>query len=225
MIKFAVILLALLTFFAPIVAALLIADNNKKAIVPMLAGGGLFTLLEAGIILPVINFLGYSIFFNILGIVIIEVLRWLVLGIYLKKTGFKSESIKNFFAGYALVNVFIVWGIDAISTAIVMLFSDFGLLSAGEIWISLLLAIVKVVMLYSYTVFAATAVIQRKPWYIAAAIGLHVITDDSIILSLCNVLDISEGTGVVFLVVAVACIMPIVNGKMSGLWKGKENEK
>lgn len=219
MATFAVIILTLLTFIAPIVAVLLIIDSNKKAIIPLLVGGGLFTVVEACIILPVINFFGYNAFFNIVGIIIIEVLRWLVLWLYLKKTGYKQEKIMYFFAGYSIVNLSVVWGVDALTTAFVIFFSDFGLLEAGEIWITMLLAIIKVIMIYSYTVFAAAAIKKKKIWYVFTAIGIHVISDDNIILGLCDTLNINSGIGVTVLAI-VTCIMLVVNDKMSDLWKG-----
>jgi len=221
---FAVILLALFTFFAPMVAVLLIIDSGKRAAaVPLLIGGGLFTVAEACIVLPAINILGYNTFFNIVGIVIIEVLRWLVLGIYLRKTGYSIERIKYFFAGYAIVNLFVVWGIDALATTAVVIFDGFGLLEAGEVWISMLFAIIKVIMLYSYTIFAAAAIRQKQIRYVFIAMGIHIISDDNIIPGLCDALGINVGIGVTLLSV-VACVMLVVNDKMSELWKGKENE-
>ena len=221
---FAVILLTLLTFIAPIVAVLLMIDKDKKAVIPLLTGGVLFTIVEACIILPVINYLGYNAFYNIVGIIIIEVIRWLVLRIYLRKE-YKIDSIKYFFAGYVIVNLFVVWGIDALATAAVILFSDFGLLEPGELWISMLLAIIKVIMIYSYTVFAAVAVRQKKIWYVFIAMVIHVISDENIIFGLCEALNINSVViGVTWLAI-VTCIMLVVNDKISDLWKGKVDEK
>ena len=220
---FAVILLTLLTFIAPVVTVLLVIDKDKKAVIPLLIGGALFTVVEACIILPVINYLGYNAFYNIIGIIIIEVLRWLVLGAYLKKTGYKIENVRYFFAGYSIVNLLVVWGIDALATATVVMFSDFGLLESGEIWISMLLAIIKIIMLYSYTVFVAAAIRQKKIWYVFIAMGIHVISDENIIFGLCEALNINSGMGITVLSI-ITCIMLVVNDKMSDLWKGKDDE-
>ena len=88
----------------------------------------------------------------------------------------------------------------------------------------MLLAIIKIIMLYSYTVFAAVAIKQKKIWYVFIAAGIHVISDDNMILGLCETLNTNSGIGITVLAI-VTCIMLVVNDKMSDLWKGKVDEK
>ncbi len=223
MLKFAMIVLVALTFVLPIVAVLLIVDRNKKSIIPLLLGGILYTILEACIILPAINYLGYNIFSAIVGIIIIEVLRYLVLKIYLNRAGQSAENIMCFFAGYVLVDLFIVWGIDALATALVVFLSEYGLTGPGDIWISIVMAVIKVVMIYSYTTLIAIAVKKKKTLYVLAAVGLHIVSDENIIFEICSMLDINNSIGIMLLVV-IACIMFVVNDTISHLWKGNGNE-
>lgn len=223
MLEFAIIILVVLTLILPIVAVLLIVDRDKKSILPLLLGGASFTISEACIVLPVINYLGYNIFFVIAGIIIIEVLRYFILRIYLKRTKQCAENILYFFAGYALVNLFLVWGVDALATASVILFSDYGLLNPGEIWISSLMAMIKAAMIYSYTVLISIAVKRKKPLYILFAVGLHIISDENVIFEVCSMLSMNSNIGVMLLVV-IACAMLVVNDMIAYLWKGNSDE-
>jgi len=100
-------------------------------------------------------------------------------------------------------------------------FESIGLMEPGEIWISVLTAIIKVVMIYSYTALvaiAATSVKKGRLLYVLSAMVIHIVSDENIMAALCDTFNLGSGTGVMILV-AEACIMLVVTDKMSHLWK------
>ena len=224
--EFAVILLALLTFVLPVVAVCLLVDKDRKSIIPMITGALTYLIFEACIVLPVINFLGYSLTVAIIGIIIIEVVRYLVLKIGFGKRQQFTTKAGRFFIGYAIVNLIVVWGIDALQTAAVVLISDFDLVGGGEYWLAILTAFIKVIMLYAYTWLTMNAVKAKKGGfkYVLAAIGLHIISDENIIGEVCNIIGIDSLVRVLLLVAITGITAFLIIKKKDFFWKDNGNE-
>lgn len=225
---FACVILALLTFAGPVVTLLLIFDRGKKVLKPVVAGILTYIIAEACIRLPLLTVLGYNTADNIAGIVfctvtgafIVEITRFFVIKFIIKKSGMPS-GVLLYFAGFACAYVFLVWGIDALSTAALVLIKDFALIEPGELWTEIVTVPIVLLLHFCYTVLLMLAIINKKKLYIAAGVLFRIITEKEAIFSLCEIYGLGSGTAVFYLAVA-ACAGFLLLYKKFTMLKGIE---
>lgn len=226
---FACVILALLTFAGPVVTLLFIFDRRKRAVKPVIAGILTYIIAEAGIRLPLLAILGYNtadntawiIFCTATGAFIVEIIRYFVIKfIIIKKSGMPSGAML-YFAGFACAYVFLVWGIDALSTAALVLIKDFALIEQGELWTEIVTVPIVLLLHFGYTVLLMLAIINKQKLYIAACVLFRIITEKEAIFRLCEIYGLGSGVAVFYLAVA-ACAGFLLLYKKFTMLKGIE---
>lgn len=225
---FACVILALLTFAGPVVTLLLIFDRRKRAVKPVIAGILTYIIAEACIRLPLLTVLGYNTSDNIARIIlctatgafIVEIISFFVIKFIIKKSGAPS-GVMLYFAGFACAYVFLVWGIDALSTAALVLIKDFAMIEQGELWTEIVTVPVVLLLHFSYTVLLMLAIINKKKLYIAACVLFRIITEKEAIFRLCEIYGLGSGVAVFYLAVA-ACAGFLLLYKKFTMLKGIE---
>lgn len=231
MVAISAVFLFLLSFIAPIVVLLFLADRNKTYLKFFIYGIITYIIAETCIKLPVLRLFGYGetgnvgymLLLTVVAAFFIETVRYFVLKANIKKQKFLIGKLSSYSAGFILAYIFIVWGIDSLFTAAVVVLDDFKLITVSEIWDEII-AIVEIIPIqFGLMLLCANAVRFKQREYFFLAIIIRIVTEPDLIFMLCSKFSLGSGVGILYL--AIICVIIIMFVKRQIIyWRGDDNE-
>ena len=232
MLAFFVVVLFLVAFIAPVISLIFIIDKKRSGLKLFLVGVITYVIAEACIKLPLLNLFGFaeteSILYMLIlcasGALLVETIRYFVVRFNVKRNTFNLEGLAMFAMGFTGAYVFLIWGIDSVGTAAVVLLDDFKMIEPTEILNELFKIVELIPIQFGIILLCANAVKFKQILYFFAAVFLRVLTDLDIVFYVFEYLGLGSGTGILYLAVICVIIIMLIR-KQIVFWKGNNDEE